>query len=139
MTIYRFMPKEKYTKFDNAVMTVSRDALADGAKVMYAYLASHMNGKRITHNYLKKSLGISQGSIDKYVRQLKDLDLIVMDRIGVKQYDCYVGSTQVPASHVKHLWRELNEEDAVNPYTAADVKTMQVGLKEKLRLDRENS
>ena len=138
MTIYRFMPKEKYTKFDNGVMTIATAALADGAKVMYAYLASHMNGKRITHNYIKKALGISQGSIDKYVRQLKELDLILMIRTGVKQYECYIGSTQVPASYVKEMWKELGEEDAENPYTAEDIKRMQVGLAEKLRLDKEN-
>ena len=132
MTIYKYLPKENYTKFDNRVLVINRNILADGAKILYVYLASHMVGKRITYEYIKKSMGFSQSSLEKYVRQLKALDLMLMHRVKPKQYDCYIGSTEVPASVVKIIWKELSEEDADNPYTHSDIMRMQAKyIKEK--------
>jgi len=67
MIIYRYMPKQNYTKFDNVVMTIDRSVLIDGAKVLYGYLAHFPNGKKITHSYIKKVLGMSQSSLEKYM------------------------------------------------------------------------
>ena len=127
MTIYKYLPKSNYTKFDNKVITISRDKLADGAKILYIFLAHLPTGKRISHPYIRKSLGIGQSTVEKYVRQLKAYNLIDMVRVGPKQYDCYIGSTECPAYRVRLHWKDLEAEDAKNPYTLEDIVGMQKG------------
>ena len=115
MTIHKFLPNGKtgnYTAFDNGVLRMTKDMLKDGAKVMYMFIASFQNGKQLTHGYIAKSLGYSENTIQSYFRDLKALDLVVIDRVGAKNYDCYIGSTQRRASDVRTNWKILTESDA---------------------------
>ncbi len=127
MTIYKYLPKKNFTKFDNKVLCVSSKELTHGSKVLYMFLAHFSNGKRITHAYITKSLDISESALKKYVSELKKMDLILMVRFGAKSYDCFIGSTEIGASKVKEFWRVLDGEDASNPYTSEDIENIQQG------------
>lgn len=122
MTIYTAMAKRNYTRFDNDVLRIHRDILKDGAKVLYVFIGSMPNGKTISYGYIAKSLGYARETIKSYIRQLKELDLLYMDRKGAKDYDCFIGSTQLGASSVKEYWKELNESDAKLPLTLSDLE-----------------
>ena len=108
-TIYKYLPKEGYTKVDNKIFTIERKLLSDGAKVMYGFLASMQIGSKITDNYIVKSLDIGLSALKKYKRELKALDLIVVDRVGLNQYEMYIGSTVLRASIVKQYWEVKND------------------------------
>lgn len=125
MTIYKYLPKGDYTKFDNKVITISSKELTHGAKVVYIFMAHLSTGKRISYGYILKSLSISESALKKYIAELKKLNLIEMVRVGAKQYDCYIGSTQIPAYNVKKMWNVLESEDADKPYTTKDILAMQ--------------
>jgi DNA-binding MarR family transcriptional regulator len=129
MTIYKFLPKKNYTKFDNRVITIDRSILLDGSKVLYIFLASLKNGKKITHGYIMKSLGISQNTLEKYIRQLKKLDLIEMVRVAPKTYECYIGSMELSASIVRKMWSTLSEEKATDTYTLEDIERLRAKSK----------
>ncbi len=124
MRVYKYTKKNKqWTQFDNLVLTMDKVVLADGAKVLYGFLAGYSaNGKNMTVPYIKKCLGLGQSTYEKYIRQLKKLDLIVVNRVGPKLYDCYVGTTTTPASKVKEYWKELTEDDSQGPLTVADLQ-----------------
>ena len=122
MTIYTAMARKNYTRFDNDVLRMDRDILKDGAKVLYAFIGSMPNGKNISYGYVSKSLGYAPNTIKMYIRQLKELDLLYMDRVGAKHYNCFIGSTQLGASTVKEYWKELTEADATKPLTLSDLR-----------------
>ncbi len=124
MTIYKYLPNKNFTKFDNNVLRMDRALLNDGAKVLYVFLASMRNGKTISYGYLIKSLGYAEATIMKYIRQLKELDLISAQRRGSKNYIFYIGSTQLGASTVKEYWKELDESDATLPLTLDDLRNI---------------
>jgi len=88
-------------------------------------LAMLPNGKKISYGYIIKSLDISESALKKYIPELKKLNLLEMVRVGAKQYDCYIGSTHIPAYRVKAMWELLDSEDAKNPYTSDDIIKMQ--------------
>ena len=124
MTIYSAMAKKNYTRFDNEVLRLHRDYLTDGAKVLYVFIGSMPNGKTISYGYIAKSLGYAKNTISKYIKQLKELDLLYMERKGAKDYNCFIGSTYLGASSVKEYWRELGEADAKSPLTLDDLEQM---------------
>ena len=127
MTIYKYLPKSNYTKFDNKVLTISSKRLTHGAKVVYIFMAHLSTGKKISYGYIIKSLDISESALKKYIAELKGFNLLEMVRVGAKQYDCYIGSTECPAYRVKQNWKMLGAEDAKNPYTLEDIVGMQKG------------
>lgn len=108
---------------DNKIATISKKILSDGAYRIYGYLSSFQNGRRITDNYILTALDISQKTLTKYKKQLRDLDLVVVEQIVGKEYDIYIGSTSIPASKVKEYWNELdNTQD--KPITLEDLKIL---------------
>ncbi len=122
MTIYSSMAKKNYTRFDNNVLRIHRNILKDGAKVLYVFIGGMPTGKTISYGYISKSLGYAEATIIKYINQLKELDLLYMDRRGIRDYHCFIGSTHLAASNVKEYWKELSEADALEPLTLEDLK-----------------
>ena len=128
MRVYKYTNKTggQWTRFDNMVYTIDRAALADGAKVMYGFLAGwKANGKPMTRAYIMKCLDIKESTYTKYINQLKKLDLVLVVRIANKSYDCYVGNTEIGASVVQKFWKELDEIDASSPISIDELKIMQ--------------
>ena len=90
-------------KLDNQV---ARDLdISDGAFRVYAFYLGMNPGADITDKYIVKALGISQPVLTKRKNELKKKDLIVMDRVGSKEYIIYVGNYNYSASYVKAHWR----------------------------------
>ncbi len=128
MRVYKYLKKDgQWTMFDNKVLTMDRKVLADGAKVLYGFLAGYKgNGKSMTIPYIIKCLGIAEGTYKKYIKQLKDLDLVQVVRVGPRSYDCYVGTTTVRASTVKTYWTELTVNDSAGPLSVEDLKLLRL-------------
>ena len=123
--IKKYLPNKDYSKIDNKVATIDRGSVCDGAKVLYLYLAGFKNARRITDNYVLSVLNISENTLVKYKKQLKDADLILIDHIAGREYDMYIGSTQFPASKVKEYWDTLESEEAKQkPLTLEDLKRL---------------
>jgi predicted AAA+ superfamily ATPase len=95
-------------KYDNLVLRIEKKALCNGAKVLYSLLAG-ANGQDMTVAYLCKVLQISENTYRKYINQLKKLNLIIIEKVGVNKYDCYIGTTSLSASYVK---KTLDADDA---------------------------
>ncbi len=136
MTVYSSMAKKNYTRFDNDVLRIHRKDLKDGAKVLYVFIGSMPNGKTISYGYIAKSLGYARETIKSYIRQLKELDLLCMERTGAKDYNCFIGSTYLGASSVKEYWRELTEADALEPLTLDDLEQIRENSFRSLNLKR---
>lgn len=96
-----------YTKFDRKVFT--KRGLSDGAKVLYGYLAGMRSGANYTDKYVLTALSISQAVLTRRKKELKDANLILMDRLDLRTYALYVGRSGMPAAKVKDEW--LAEED----------------------------
>ena len=126
MRVYKYMKKNReFTSFDNRIMTISREELADGAKILYVFLGGYKtNGKSMTRNYIMKCLSIAESTYKKYMRQLKRLDLVIVARVGAKDYECYVGTTSITASKVKEFWKVLDSHDAPTPLTLEDLENI---------------
>lgn len=126
MRIFKYVKKDKqWTQFDNLIFTIDRAELADGAKVLYGFLAGWKNnGAAMTSSYIMKCLSISEPTYNKYVRQLKALDLILIERKSPRNYVCYVGNTDLGASFVKKFWRELDDNDSTGPITKSQLDAM---------------
>ena len=125
MKVYKYTKKSsQWVQYDNLVLTVDKKILADGAKVLYGILAGYKaNGRSMTAGYLQKVMDISPSTYEKYIRQLKALDFILIVGRGSKS-ECYVGTTTTPASVVKRYWAELTEDDTEGPLTLADLKKL---------------
>lgn len=104
--IIRHRIKEKlhyaYTKTDKHVFTLPN--LSNGAKVLYGYLAGLQSGNNYTDKYLIKALGVSQTVLTTRKKELKDANLILIEKIDMKTYAIYIGWTTMPASKVKEEW-----------------------------------
>lgn len=103
--VYKYLPKQGYTKLDNKIFTIDRRKLSDGAKVLYGFLAGLRTGSDITDNYIIKSLDISDRTLNRHKKELKELDLLLVERVGLNQYKMYIGYTYVGASVVKQFWK----------------------------------
>jgi len=103
---------EHYTRCDRYVFTDQR--LTDGAKVLYGYLAGLETGRDCSDKYIMVSMKISQAVLTKRKKELKMADLIIVDKIDMRKYVLYVGTSDVPASAIKEYWEAT--EDTVENY-----------------------
>jgi len=117
--IRKFLPKDKYSKMDNQVAFISKKELSDGAYRLYGALISFRTGRTINDAYILKAFDISSASLKKYKKQLKDLDLIFIDRINAKEYFLYVGSTFIGAKQVRDNWEEYEKQ--IKPITKREL------------------
>lgn len=116
MIVRKVEPYTEYTKLDRNVF--SDKTISDGAARLYAYLSGLKTGGQFKDTYIMKCLGISQPSLTRRKSELKKKDLILIDRVGLKQYFLYIGNTKFPASRVKAHWDKeealLMEDDEDN-------------------------
>ena len=109
MIIIRDPISKCFTKVDKYVFTVPSNRLTDGAKVLYGYFSGLPTGRAYSDKYLMKALGISQGTLTRRKKELKDMDLILTIQLGPKVYMMFVGRLDHPASLVKMHWEKEND------------------------------
>ena len=110
--IRKGLPNNKrgnYTKYDNKVFLIN--GLSDGAKVLYGYISSMMNGRDFSDTFFMKGLQLSEKTLYRRKKELIDSGLIYVDRVGPKQYIMYVGYTDVSALAVKQNWNYIERKD----------------------------
>ena len=129
--IRKNLSKKRFTKIENKVFALDKSLVCDGAKVLYGFLTTFRDGKKITDSYVIKSLGISDRTLVKYKRELKRVGLIHIQRNGPKDYDLYIGTLEVDALTVMEMWDEIGDGE---PLTMEDVKRIR-----KERSDRDSS
>ena len=102
MIIRHSLPERGWTKVDRYVFTHGK--LSDGAKVLYGYLCGMRTGDSSFDTDIAEELNISQQTLTKRKKELKDVDLLLVDQIGSRVYVAYIGHTNLPASLVKKRW-----------------------------------
>ena len=108
MIIIRDPITKKFTKVDRQVFT--KRGLTDGAKVLYGYLSGLDTSRTYTDNYLIAALEVSQNTLTRRKKELRDADLILTIQLGPRVYMTFVGRTDHPASLVKLNWLKQSEE-----------------------------
>ena len=98
-----------YVKFDTNVFIIN--GLSDGAKVMYAYMASMKNGRNFSDTFFIQGLGVSDKTYKRRKKELVDCGLIYVDRVGPKSYHLYIGYHKLPAVRVMEMWKEQEHAD----------------------------
>jgi len=105
-TIKKGLPRENYTKISNSAIFNSK--LSHGAFRVYCFFASMPNGKRVNDGYIKQILGITQSTLTRHKHELKIHDLVLVERLGPREYDLYVGHDKFLAKEVKKYWDKEN-------------------------------
>ena len=84
-----------YAKVDNQI-AMTRN-ISDGAFRLYAYFIALKNGDNFVDKFIMKGLGISQATLTKRKKELKDAGLIASERLASREYILWVGDSQMPA------------------------------------------
>jgi len=105
MVIHNIRPDRNFTQLDNNVLRLKN--IHSGVKVLYCFIASLKNGQRISREYLAKSLGVSVRTISTQIGELEKRNLLLVDRVSAKEYDCYIGTSKLPASKTKEYWVDI--------------------------------
>ncbi len=118
MIIRHTLPTSSFTKLDRRVFVNPK--LSDGAVRLYGYLCSLRNGASFSDTYITKALNISQRVLYNRKKELKDLDLILVDQISARNYVIYIGYTSLGATEVKALWAEEEDNEPVRVKSKED-------------------
>ncbi len=112
-----------YVRYDTRVFLIK--GLSDGAKVLYGYMASMKDGADFSDVFFMKGLDLSPSAYKRRKKELVDTGLILIDRIGLKQYILYIGFVGFGAKDVKANWlkEELFDRESLT------VEHLQVELK----------
>jgi len=104
-TIKKGLPHDNFTKVGNSILFDTK--ISNGAFRLYSVLASYPNGKRLSNEYFFK-LGVipSKSSYLRWKKELVDAGLILLDRLGPREYDLYIGHGQFLAKEVKAHWEK---------------------------------
>ena len=99
-----------YVKYDPRIFLIKD--LSDGAKVLYGYVASMRNGGEFSDVFFMKGLSLSPSAFKRRKKELVDAGLMLVDRVGLKNYILYVGFIGMSATEVKRRWLENDQKDA---------------------------
>ena len=113
-TIRKNLSKERFVKMENKIFTIDKSLVCDGAKVLYGFLATFPNGKKITDSYVLKSLNMSDRTLRKYKSELKKVGLVHIERNGPRDYDLYIGTLEVDARTVMDYWEYMSDDKPLN-------------------------
>ena len=102
------LPKEYYMKFDRNIFLDHR--LSDGAVRLYGYLAGHRNSDEVTDEYIRQKMNLSKAVLARRKKELKDVDLLIVEQIHPRVYMAYVGNSVRGATAVKKYWDNRKEE-----------------------------
>lgn len=104
MIIRHNLPINKYTKIDRRVF--ANKQISDGAVRLYGYLCGLRNGANCNDSYIMKALDISQPVLYRRKRELKNLGLLLIEKISPKVHVAYIGHSSLTATMVKQKWKE---------------------------------
>lgn len=104
MIIRHNLPMRGFTKIDRRVF--SNPMLSDGAVRLYGYLCGLRNGANFNDSYLIHALKISKRALTYRKKELKEANLLLIDRLGPNTYIGYIGYTGFTALEVKSKWEE---------------------------------
>lgn len=74
-------------------------------KLYFEYLAVPQN-QNISDNYFSKIMGVSLKTLFKAKKELKDKNLLIIDKVGYNDYVYYVGHSACKASCVKEDYND---------------------------------
>ena len=111
MIVIRAPINSGFTKVDRRVFTLPKSKLSDGAKVLYGYLAGVQTGQDFSDKYIIKAMEISQDTLTRRKKELKNANLILTWQISPRVYILFVGCTgrYSTATHVKDNWFNRND------------------------------
>lgn len=102
MIIRHSLPKQQWTKIDRNVFTLD---ISSGAKVLYGYLCGLRNGAAYTDINLIRELRMSQTTLTKQKRELKNEHLLFTEQVLPRVFVAYIGHTGKTAYEVKNEWK----------------------------------
>lgn len=78
--------------------------MSAGAKVLYGFLSASRPGDVYSDKDLAKAFKISQQTLTRQKKELKDNKLLLVEQIQPRIYVAYVGSTEASAKKVRDEW-----------------------------------
>jgi len=72
--------------------------LSPVARLVYYFLQGWNVNYQLSNNKLAEKLGVSESSVTRATKELKNMDLYYVNRVGAKAYSGYLGNTQTTAS-----------------------------------------
>ncbi len=108
MLVKKGLPFTNFTKIDNNIIEMLE--VSDGAFRLYSWLAAQPDGATIDDIVLQKRLKLSRAVITRRKKELKDVNLILLDRVGPNLYNMYVGCSDKFAHRVKEEWTNRYKE-----------------------------
>ena len=108
MIIRHSLPTKSFTRIDRRIF--ANPNLSDGSKVLYGYMCGLKNGANFSDKYLLIAMDISQAVLTRRKKELKDMDLILVDQIAPRVYVVYIGYSGMPATEVKDWWLSNHDD-----------------------------
>ena len=103
MLIRQAFPTNSWTKIDKYVFTLDISA---GAKVLYGFMFGMAPNSMYTDKMIMEELRLSQATLTRYKRELKDAKLLLVVELLPRQYAAYLGNTRSKASDLRAKWAE---------------------------------
>lgn len=116
MIIRHASPNKAYVKIDRYVLT--NPALSHGAVRLYCLLCSMRNGANFSDEYLIKVMKVTRQTLHRWRLELKEKDLIYVDKVSKFSHIIYIGLSNKGARVVKQQWEnyeDFSEGEDVSP------------------------
>jgi hypothetical protein len=97
-----------FTMIDN--MVAKNKNLSDMAVRLYLFLAGFNNSFQMNDAYIEKSLSWSHSKVTRVKRELKNADLILVEKVDRSLYFMYIGTSQSGATIVRNNWNKVNPD-----------------------------
>ena len=104
---------DTYVKYDPRIFLIK--GLSDGAKVLYGYMSSMRNGSDFSDIFFMRGLSLSETAYRRRKKELVEVGLLLVDRVGLKQYIMYIGFIGFKAEAVRTMWlkQETENQEAI--------------------------
>ena len=102
--VRKLLASKDYSKMDNQV--ARNNKISDYSYRLYGFIAGFKNGFQLSDEYIAKSLGWTRSKVQRAKRDLKDADLIEIEKIDKRTYFMYIGNSFIGASEVMKNWKD---------------------------------
>lgn len=85
--------------------------ISDGAKILYGYYSTLRMGDMVNDEYVIKQLGLSKAVLASRKKELRDVSLLVQEKVRPNIYMYYLGDAYCLATDVFNEW--LDRQDKV--------------------------
>lgn len=90
----------KWTMISDDIYTIG---LSSNAIVVYGYLASYPKNKPVKDSTIERKLGFTHSKLTRAKKELKDKRLLLIEQIGARSYEWYLGNPNVSAAETKEI------------------------------------